>query len=307
MSPADANTDRVLTLLRDKGPLTGAELVEQTRLEPLPLWRLCTLSSEIIGSYVGRRYLRLDRAVEGYARLSPSIRREFLTYTVLGVVGQHEAVHTRAEALTAEADRISRVKSHTARENMASIMVEVGLDREHGDDVTFIIAGDVTYGMAHSVPRPESSTGQLVLGSDLDVIVVATDDVPDVLLAHLDQAIHRRKHYLLKHPGHREEIDYIIKKLATVREQVTFDSFEHGVAAKILHEGRLLCGSSFVFEEVKRLVAEAGVPERIAALEADAIEDRAVAERHLLETAVDQRLGEYFNLFYTREEGDEIY
>lgn len=306
MSP-DVGPDTVLDLLRAAGPLTGAELVERARMEPLPLWRLCKLTPEIIGEHVGRRYLRLDRAVEGYARLSPSIRREFLTYTVLGERGQEEAVSARAQALTAEAAQISRVKSHTARENMASIMAEVGLHRREADDVTFIIAGDVTYGMAHSVPRPESSTGQLVLGSDLDVIVVATDDFPEDLLRQLDQAIYRRKHYLLVHPGHREEIDYIIKRLAKVREQVAFDSFEHGVAAKILDEGQLLCGSFAVFEEVKRLVAQAGVPQRIAELEAAAVHDRERAEQHLLETAADQRMGEYFNLFYTREEGDEIY
>ncbi len=38
----------------------------------------------------GRRYMRLDSAVEGYARLSPSIRREFLTYTLVGLAGQEE-------------------------------------------------------------------------------------------------------------------------------------------------------------------------------------------------------------------------
>ncbi len=301
-------TDRVLELLREHGPLTGSELSERAHLEPLALWRLCRLAPDIIAEHVGRRYLRLDRAVEGYARLSPSIRREFMTYTVLGVTGQEQAVCERAETLTVEAERISRTKTFVAREAMVAVMDEVGLPSSGVvDDITFIIAGDVTYGMAHSVPRPESSTGQLVIGSDLDVIVVATDDFPQDLLNSLDQAIHRRKHFLLRHPGHREEIDYIIKRLAKVREQVAFDTFEHGVAAKILHEGQLLCGSARVFDEVKRVVAQAGVPERIADLEAIAVADREVAEAHLVESAADQRMGEHFNLFYTREEGDEIY
>lgn len=301
------DTERVLALLGDRGPMTGAELVEAARMEPLPLWRLCRLNPQVVGKLVGRRYLRLDRAVEGYARLSPSIRREFLTYTVLGVLGQEDAVAARAEALTAQAEQISRMKADTAREAMAYISAEVGLADWGIEDITFIIAGDVTYGMAHSVPRPESSTGQLVTGSDLDVIVVAGDDVPQELLTRLDQAIHRRKHYLLMSPSHREEIDYVVKRLAKVREQMAFDSFEHGVAAKILHEGWLLCGSTDVFDQVKALVLEAEVPERIAALEATAVEDRLMAEQHLLETVEDQRMGPFFNLFYTREEGDEIY
>ncbi|MBK8437122.1 MAG: hypothetical protein IPL37_11535 [Austwickia sp.] len=309
MSPDATPTarERVLYLLRERGPLTGAELVEATRIEPLPLWRICRRSEDIIGEQAGRQYLRLDRAVQGYARLSPSIRREFLTYTAVGVVGQETAVCSRAEEITAQAERISRTKSNTAREAMASVIAEVGLQRRGMDEVTFIIAGDVTYGMAHSVPRPESSTGQLVIGSDLDIIVVATDDFPQDLLMQLDQAIYRRKYYLLRHPGHREEIDYIIKRLAKVADQVAFDTFEHGVAAKILHEGQLLCGSFEVFDEVKRLVAEAGVPQRVDELEAAAIADRADAQDHLLQIDDDVRTGEHFNLFYTREEGEEIY
>lgn len=303
----DATVERALDVLQQHGPLTGAELVERLRVEPLPLWRLCRSTPQIISAYVGRRYLRLDRAVAGYARLSPSIRREFLTYTVLGIQGQQEAVAARAEALTAEADRISRVKSHTAREQMVAVMAEVGLDHPDAPAVAFIIGGDVAYGMAHAIPRPEPSTGQLVLGSDLDIIVVVADDVDPDLLTRLDQAIYRRKHYLLKHPGHREEIDYIIKTLARVREQVAFDTFEHGVAAKILHEGQLLCGDAGLYDEVKQIVAQAEVPQRVADLEAIAVQDRATAEEELLVSAADQRTGEPFKLFYTREEGDEIY
>ena len=35
-----------------------------------------------------------------------------------------------------------------------------------------MIAGDVVFEMAHLEPRPESSTGKLVKGSDLDIVVV---------------------------------------------------------------------------------------------------------------------------------------
>ena len=42
-------------------------------------------------------------------------------------------------------------------------------------------------------------------------------------------------------------------------------------------------------------------------MEAQAIEDRRTAEAHLLNSTDDNRTGEHFNLFYTREEGDEIY
>ena len=110
----------------------------------------------------------------------------------------------------------------------------------------------------------------MVRGSDLDIIVVATDDLPEEALQALDDAIYRKKHFLLVHPDYREEIDYIIKRLAKVREQLRFDTFEHMVAAKILHEGQMLCGSAEVFQTIKDLVKQTGVPEKLAAMEKQA-------------------------------------
>lgn len=301
------NTTEILELLEQSGPLTGAELLERTRMEALPLWRLCHGCETVRLEVVGRRYLRLDRAVEGVARLSPSIRREFLTYTLVGLAGQQTAIGERARQLADDIERISRFKSNLARESMASILADPGIHDVATSRLAFLIAGDITYGMAHAVPRPEPSTGQMVRGSDLDIIVVATDDCPGDLLVKMDDAIYRRKHFLLVHPDYREEIDYVIKRLARVREQLRFDTFEHRVASKILHEGRMLCGSMEVFETIKGMVRDSGVPEKIATLEARAVEDRRAAEAHLLHTTADVRTGEHFNLFYTREERDEIY
>jgi hypothetical protein len=173
--------------------------------------------------------------------------------------------------------------------------------------VTVIIAGDVAYRMAHTVPRLEPSTGQMVRGSDLDVIVVAADDFPAEALRQLDLAIYRKKHYILFNPSHREEIDYVIKCVAKVQEQLRFDTFEHCVASKILYEGEMLCGSRELFDLIKELVEESGVPSKIAGLERQATDDRAAAEEYLLSSKVDKPTGKYFNLFYTREEHDEIY
>lgn len=298
----------IVELLGRDGPLTGAELIEATQQDALALWRACRASGEISYELVGRRYLRLDRTIDGWARLSPSIRREFLTYTVFGGPGQHAAVSARARKLTRDADRISRAKSYLARDVMASVLEELGLGYPLDAKVTFIIAGDVTYGMAHAVPRPESSTGQLVRGSDLDVIVVAEDDFPADALAQLDEAIYRKKHYLLVSPSHHEEIDYVVKHVALVREQLKFDTFEHCVASKILHEGEMLCGSREVFDLTKTLVGKSGVPARLAELERQAAQARAGAEDYLLHCDHDRApSARYFNHFYSRDEHDEIY
>jgi hypothetical protein len=297
----------IVKLLDREGPLTGAELIDKTQQEALPLWRACRTSGEIRYELVGRRYLRLDRTIDGWARLSPSIRREFLTYTVIGGTGQEAAISERAGKLARDGDRISRAKSYLARDAMASVLAELGTGQPLAGKVTFIIAGDVTYQMAHAVPRPESSTGRMVRGSDLDIIAVAEDDFPVDTLQQLDNAIYRKKHYLLVSPSHHEEIDYVVKRVAQVREQLRFDTFPHCVASKILYEGEMLCGSREVFDTIKLLVEESGVPGKVAELERQATEARAAAEEYLLSTDVGNPNAKYFNHFYSRDEHDEIY
>jgi hypothetical protein len=297
----------IVELLDHEGPLTGAELVDKTQHEPLPLWQACRAAGEIRYELAGRRYLRLDRTIDGWARLSPSIRREFLTYTVFGGPGQEAAISERAKKLTRDSDRISRAKSYLARDAMASILAELGMGYPLAGKVAFIIAGDVTYRMAHAVPRPESSTGQMVRGSDLDVIAVAEDGFPEETLWQLDTAIYRKKYYLLVSPSHHEEIDYVVKRVAQVREQLRFDTFEHCVASKILHEGEMLCGSREVFDTVKKLVEESGVAGKLAELERQAVGARAAAEEYLLTPHAGQPCARYFNHFYSRDEHGEIY
>ncbi len=297
----------IVGLLGREGPLTGAELIDRTQAEALPLWRACRTSDQICSQLVGRRYLRLDRTIDGWARLSPSIRREFLTYTVVGGRGQEAAIGARVDKLTRDGDRISRAKSYLARDAMASVLAELGMAYPAAAKVTFIIAGDVTYRMAHAVPRPEPSTGQLVRGSDLDVIAVAEDDFPAETLEQLDLAIYRKKHYLLVSPSHHEEIDYVVKRVAQVREQLRFDTFEHCVASKILNEGEMLCGSREVFDTVKALVEKSGVPGKLADLERQAADARAAAEEYLLDCDDRNPVAKYFNHFYSRDEHDEIY
>jgi hypothetical protein len=301
------NSLDVIAALKEAGPQTGWQLLERTRIEALPLWQICRQTPEIRMECAGKRYVRLDRAVEGYARLSPSIRREFLTYTILGLESQMPDIEARARHLKEEIHQISQAKRDIAKQAMADIAQSLPEWESMQDGVCFIIAGDITYDMAHAVPRPEISTGRMVRGSDLDIIVLAEDSVPKNKLKVLDDAILKKKYYLLVHPNYQEEIDYLVKDIAKVRQQLEFDTFQHMIAGKIIHEGELLYGSTEVFQKIKEMVNEFGVPEKLAALEKHATEDRSKAEISLLQIDATQTDAEFLNLFYTREEGDEIY
>jgi hypothetical protein len=300
-------TQDIPSILKEAGPITGWQLLEKTRLEALPLWQICRQSSEVRFERVGRRFLRLDRNVQGYARLSPSIRREFLTYTTLGLSNQSAEIEAKAQQLRQEIRTISQAKLELAREAMATTVQTLAQWESIQEQVCFIIAGDITYEMAHAVPRPEISTGKMVRGSDLDIIVIAENEVPKTDLKQLDDAILRKKHFLLVHPNYQEEIDYLVKDIARVRQQLAFDSFQHMIASKIINEGVLLYGSDSVFRKVKGMVAEYGVSEKLACLEKRALETREEAEISLLNSNASQADPASLDLFYTREEGDEIY
>lgn len=302
-----ATEQDIATLLENEGVQTGAELLALSGMNVFSLWQLCMNSARIRMKVFGRRYLRLDRAVEGYARLSPSIRRELVTYTACGLEHQQEAIERQALMLRDEVIGISRAKWALAEDCVRSTVEPLEVGQLLMQECCFVIAGDVTYDMSHAVPRPETSTGMMVKGSDLDIIMITSDALSDHAVKSLDRAVYERKYYMLKHPSYREEIDYIIKPVSRVREQMRFDTFESMVACKILDEGRLLCGSQAIFDEVKALLDEHQIPAKLRQLEESATQNREKAVTSLLQMPADSPENEYRNLFYTRDEKDDIF
>ena len=295
----------IISILAETGPLTGAQLLARTRMDVFSLWQTCMRSPAIRFQTTGVRFLRLDRSVQGYARLSPSIRREFLTYMIAGLESQTEELVKRAAALREETKRVSQAKRDTAREAVDSVLAPLT-----GKDILlrkacFMIAGDVVYDMSHIVPRPEKSTGEMVQGSDLDIVIVVEDDLDPGLVDSLDKAVHKRKHLLLV--NNREEIDYLIKTVSRVQEQLKFDIFSSMVACKILDEGQFLCGSPALFQRVKDLIVSCRIKERLKELERQATLERESAETQLMQAGAEENQSAYLNLFYTHAEEDEIY
>jgi hypothetical protein len=296
----------IIGQIRAKGPLLGAEIVGVMNADPLLLWRACKLSRDVEIRVVGTRYLRLDRRVEGFARLSPSILREFLTYSVIGLSGDTASLSQRASEILAHIEAVSRAKSELAY-SVISTMVG-GLDSALAikEGACFILAGDIVYNMAHDVDRPERSTGRLVRGSDMDLVVIVDDLFPEKSMERLDEAIYSEKYSLLMTPHIREEIDYIVKRVDRVRTQVRFDSFKHMVACKILQEGTLLYGSEDLLQTVKTMLRETGVTERLNEMEERARVFRVQAEEYLLHADPEKIKEERLNLFYPTEESEEF-
>lgn len=293
-------------VLAERGPLTGAELHAAVGGEVFGLWKACTRTPAVETRVIGRRYVRLDRTVEGFARLSPSILREFMTYTVVGLPGREGDLDRAARRLQARTKAISRAKLRVATRFAGEVfgpLAERGVAEE---DFCVLIAGDVVYDMSHDVARRESSTGGRVDGSDLDLVVLAGDDVSPEAVEAVDSAIMQRKWLYLRNPASREEVDYVVKRLSRLAAQTAFDTFPHMVACKVFDEARYLRGNAALHEAGRRLLAERGIVERLRELEEQAVRQRAAREEYLLGVDGDRLPVEHQPQFYTDDEAAEF-
>jgi len=295
----------ILNLISTHGPLTGSEIKRFLSGDNLLLWQTCKTSSDLHVKSVGVRYLRFDRQVNGFARLSPSILREFLTYSVVGFANKPDLIEKKGQEIFSHIVQVSRAKLELARGLVEVVKAQLGDTWPH-EQVCFILSGDIVFDMAHDVPRPERSTGRLVKGSDIDLVVILEDNVPDELVKKLDKAIYQEKYRFLKSPSINEEVDYVIKKLERVREQVRFDTFKHMVACKILQEGKLIGGSDRLYHEVIRLLQGTGVLEKLDRLHEAAIAFRKEEEEFLVQNDAKSINREDLYYFYPAEESEEF-
>ncbi len=296
----------VIDLIKSKGPRTGIEIKREIDTDPLFIWKACKTSDALEVRTLGKRYLRLDRHVDGFARLSPSILREFYTYSVVGLAGDPGSLDEKCRAVIDRVHEISKYKIDLARQMVSEIIEEYQgrVPREH--EICFIVAGDIVYDMGHDVPRPERSTGRLVKGSDIDLVVVVGDDMPDDAIKTIDEVIYRKKYRMLINPVVNEEVDYKIKRVGLIREQARFEDFKHMVAIKILQEGILINGSKDLFQMIKRIIRDRGIPDMLDELERRANVFRQEVERSILNGCLDKEQVNNMYLFYSAEEFEEF-
>jgi hypothetical protein len=107
-------------------------------------------------------------------------------------------------------------------------------------------------------------------------------------------------------PHLREEVDYVVKDLARVREQMEFDTFKRMVACKILQESTLLFGKQELFETIKSMLHEQGITEKLMRMEEHAAIFRRDAEATLLKEDPEKIRREALCLFYPTEESEEF-
>ena len=119
---ADMET-RIIDAVNARGPLLGRELVEALDGAPyLDVWRTCFGSGFLQISHFARYYLRYDITREDFIRLSPSILRDFLTFTLISLPHQRSQVIERQIQLSNHHREISVRKLAVARDTIMYLL-----------------------------------------------------------------------------------------------------------------------------------------------------------------------------------------
>jgi hypothetical protein len=297
---------KIIKVIKERGPLRGSELFSHFGGDVIQILQACRISKDLAVRIIGTRYMRLDRKIEGFARLSPSVLREFLTYSVIGLSTDKETLERKAAALQAYIEKISRSKFELASNIVSALAGRFEEELYLKEHACFFLAGDIVFNMAHDVPRPERSTHKMVQGSDMDIVVVVDNRFPERLRTRLDEEIYKEKYRLLLNPYMKEEIDYVIKDMDKVLEQLNFDTFKRMVACKIIQEGAFLYGSEEIFLWVKNMLKDSGVIEKIRTMEEEARAFRKKAEEYLIKEDPEKIRKERLDFFFPAEESEEF-
>ena len=302
---SDEIESRFLQVLKVKGPLVGKELATELSDVPvLALWQACFRSKSLLISHFASYYLRYDITRADQVRLSPSILRDFLSFTLFGLPGQREQMIERQGSLSNMHREISREKIALAQAVMKSVFLK--LTREIRSQLCAFIAGDLAYFLAHNEPREHAASGEMVKGSDVDIVIILSDDLPDGVQQTIDAEMLRLKSIYLRHPAHRQEIDFITKRQSVMERQFGYGDIHDKIASKIAYESMFLGGSLTMYMEVRGAMSRLGVDKLIEADFDHALKDRKHAMRVLLNVDTATIDDETRSLFYFSQERVEF-
>ena len=280
MSETDKVKQEVVIALNTHGPLLGKELVSKLpNRNYLALWQACFTCDDIMISHFSRYYLRYDITRDDAIRLSPSILRDFLSFTVFSTSTQREKVIDRQVLLSNHHRKVSMEKMQIARSILRQIMKKIS--PEDQQIMCAFLAGDIAYFLAHREPREVAAIGEMVSGSDIDIIIVH-DGLPEEVTQMIDKEMMSFKNYYMRHPDYREEVDYICKSKSTMFSQLAYQNIDQKIASKIAYESQMLAGSVELFSEIKNQVKASGTQDLIERDFLYGLEERKTAMRVLL-------------------------
>lgn len=286
--------------------MTGHALTRAHQDIPLlDLWKICHKDPQIISERIASYYLRYDAFYKNPMRLTPSIARNFLTFTILGTSDQQAEIHRLAIHRIWEHRKISQRKLSIGRKLLIDFQEEHDFRNQKG--IAAFIGGDIAFFLAHDEPRPSHSSPDLMKGSDIDIIFIfEPGKITPETLERLDKFLMERKFILMRSPEHREELDFIIKPFQKFEEQFKSDDIPSKIASKIVYESVFLWGDEALFDRLKEAMSISGVLDVLEKDHISALSDREDAIKALLSEKGGMLTEEIKRLFYFSQERVEF-
>lgn len=287
----------------EKGPTVGYKLSEAFEdVEPIELWRACYVSGGIRVRNCARYYLRYDIKRENTLRLSPSILRDFLTFSLIYLPEQSVAAVEGGTLMANKFRAISLRKLSRARK--ALLELEPELQAELNAHCVVFLSGDIAYFLAHDTPRRHATLDVPVNGSDIDIVIVANNQADPKKIAAIEASLLKIKRLYLLMPQVREELDFIVKPVDRMIEQLNYGDIHQRIASKILYESYFLMGRVDIYESLMQNLEARGTRARIEAdFETALIERKRTIQKILALPATDSvKDSEVASLFFATQE-----
>jgi len=256
--------EQVFHVLDEAGPLTGAELnARLSGVNPMDLWRECYQCNRFRITNFSRYYLRYDVTRDNQLRLSPSILRDFLTFSLVYLKRQQTEVVEKSALLANKHRAISNRKIGFARKAILSL--EDNVLEKLNKSACFFVSGDLAYFLGHDVPRIHSQLETKVNGSDIDIVIIYNTEVDGELIKLAENQMLKFKYEALKDVTIGEEIDFIFKPVSKLLTQLQYRDIHEKIASKILYESFFLYGRLNIYDYLISQMEISGAKQKIEA------------------------------------------
>jgi len=255
---------KIIDLIEKNGPMTGAELMlELPDYTDIAVWRECYSASSIRVSNCARYYLRYDITRGNQLRLSPSILRDFLTFSLIYTTEQTVDIVEPATRLANKFRAISLEKLHMARR--ALLDLDDDLQAVINEHCVVFLSGDIAYYLAHNTPRRHSQLGTNILGSDIDIVIITNRGASPEQIERIESQLLTIKKVFLVSPDICEELDFIVKPIDKMIDQLSYRDIHEKIASKILYESYFLMGRVDIYQALINHLQTSGTRDLIEA------------------------------------------
>ena len=249
-------------ILNSVGPVTGAALTEKLpHISDIAIWRACYGASDIRVSNCARYYLRYDILRDNQLRLSPSILRDFLTFSIIYLNDQLVEIVEASTRLANKFRSVSLEKLSWARD--ALLRLDDDLQEVINAHCVVFLSGDIAYYLAHQTKRTHAQLGVEINGSDIDIVIVSNRGAPPEKIERIESQLLTTKKIYLTTPDIGEELDFIVKPIETMLGQLAYGDIHQKIASKILYESYFLMGRVDIYQTLIQHLKLSGTWNRI--------------------------------------------